>query len=350
MRRTVDLRSDTVTLPTPEMRQAMAAAEVGDDVYGEDPTINKLQQLCASLLGKEAALFVPSGTMGNQLAIMTHCLRGEEVLVDAEAHVLHYELNAAAVLSGVQLKPVPGLHREKEPVVIEEFIRPHSYLYPRTSLLCLENTLNRGGGTVVSPAFMEEICRQAKSRGLKVHLDGARLFNAALYLQCTPAALAAEADSVMVSLSKGLGAPVGSLLSGTREFILKAHKYRKLLGGGMRQAGVLAAAGIVALSRWQELKSDHDNARFFAEKLALIPGIKVNLESVQTNMVIADISGTGRTTSEFVSLLESRGVKAGEFGGSLIRFVTHKDVDREDVEFALEAINSLLKQEKQSLV
>ncbi len=343
MRKIVDLRSDTVTLPTPEMRQAMAAAEVGDDVYGEDPTINKLQQVCASLLGKEAALFVPSGTMGNQLAVMTHCLRGEEVLVDAEAHILHYELNAAAVLAGIQLKPVPGLHREKEPVDIAEHIRPLDYLYPRTSLLCLENTLNRGGGTVVTAAFMQEVCRQAKERGLKVHLDGARLFNAALYLNCNPAALAAGVDSVMISLSKGLGAPVGSLLAGSREIILKAHKYRKLLGGGMRQAGILAAAGMIALKRWKKLKADHENARFFAEKLALIPGLKVALESVQTNMIVADVSGTGRTTSEFVSLLAAKGVKSGEFGGSLIRFVTHKDVDREDMEFALEAISSMFK-------
>jgi len=240
----VDLRSDTLTLPSPKMREAMSMAPVGDDVYGEDPTINKLQEAAASLVGKEAALFVPSGTMGNQLALLSHTSRGDEAIVDEEAHIYYYEVGAPAMWGGVSIKPVRGLLSGEGPEVLLETLRPADIHFPSTRLLCLENTFNRGGGTVMTPEAMKKIYSLARERSLSVHLDGARIFNAAVSLDRNVREFTSSCDSVMFCLSKGLGAPVGSLLAGSRAFIERAKKYRKALGGGMRQAGVLAAAGL----------------------------------------------------------------------------------------------------------
>ncbi|WP_179946700.1 low-specificity L-threonine aldolase [Desulforamulus ferrireducens] len=339
--RIVDLRSDTVTLPTDDMRQAMASAEVGDDVYGEDPTVKRLEETAASLLGKEAGLFVPSGTMGNQIAVLTHTARGEEVILDAEAHIYFYEVGAPALLAGVQTRPVPGLLSADGPELLKSSLRPVDIHFPHTSLLCLENTFNRGGGTILPPATMAEFYSIAQERGLKVHVDGARIFNAAVGLGIDVKELAKHCDSLMFCLSKGLAAPVGSLLVGTREFIDRARKYRKALGGGMRQAGCLAAAGLVALNSIDRLAQDHANARRLAEGLAKLPGLQVDLDKVQTNIAVIEVTGQ-QTAAEIVQLLFERGVKCGTFGPSSIRMVTHKDVSAEDIEYALQVAEEVV--------
>jgi threonine aldolase len=340
MMKTIDLRSDTVTRPTPEMRQAMAGAEVGDDVYGEDPTINKLQVLAAELVGKEAALFVPSGSMGNQLALMAHCQRGDEVICDREAHIFHYEMGAASVLAGVQLHTVDNLHRDEGIAALTGHIREKIYYLPQTKLICLENTLNRGGGSVMRLEQMQTAYSLAKENGLSVHLDGARIFNAAVALNCEARELTRFTDSVMFCLSKGLGAPVGSLLAGDREFIARAHRSRKLLGGGMRQAGILAAAGLVALQNTSRLAEDHKKAKVLAEGLASLPGLRVDLAGVETNMVMVDMDGISKDV--FLRKMADAGVLAGGSGRSNIRFVTHCDVSMADIKEALVRIKSLI--------
>ncbi|MGQ9557680.1 MAG: low-specificity L-threonine aldolase [Desulfurispora sp.] len=337
----IDLRSDTVTRPTPEMRRAMAEAVVGDDVYGEDPTVNALEQEAAQLLGKEAALYVPSGTMGNQIAILTHTARGDEVLVDEQAHIYYYEVGAPAVLSAVQLRPVNGLCTEEGAQRLREALRPANLHFPPTRLVCLENTHNRRGGMALSLPVMQEISRVARVSGLAVHLDGARLFNAALALGCQAADLAACCDSVMFCVSKGLGAPVGSLLCGSREFITRARKYRKLLGGGMRQAGVLAAAARVALADRQRLIEDHAHARYLAEQLADMPGLALAQPRVDSNIVVVDVSGLGLSADQFAARLAGRGVLVSVFGPALVRLVTHSDVSRPDIEKALEVVQEV---------
>lgn len=338
----IDLRSDTITLPTQEMREAMARAAVGDDVFREDPTVRRLEEVGAEIAGKEAALFVPSGTMGNQVALLTHTGRGDEVIVDSEAHIYYYEVGAPAVLASVILRPVQGLHGPGATAVLEAACRPADIHFPRTSLVCLENTHNRGGGTAMSPDEMKDLYQVAKSKGLSVHVDGARIFNAAVALGCTVKDLAANCDSIMFCLSKGLCAPAGSLLAGPVGYIERARKYRKMLGGGMRQgAGILAAAGLVALGLAGRLADDHANARRLAEGLAAIPGLKVNLEKVQSNIVVADISGTGLTSPDFSAALAERGVKVVTFGPTLVRFVTHREIGPEDVDAALEAVGRI---------
>ncbi|WP_027365759.1 low-specificity L-threonine aldolase [Desulfotruncus alcoholivorax] len=340
--RTVDLRSDTVTKPTLEMREAMARAEVGDDVLGEDPTVKRLEATAAAMIGKEAALFVASGTMGNQVAVLANTARGNEVIVDDQAHIFYYEVGAPAVLSAVQLRPVAGLHGPDALTLIKAAIRDKDNIhYPETTLLCLENTHNRGGGTVMTPEQMRDIYRLAKQYGLSVHVDGARIFNAAVALGRQPVEFARWCDSIMFCLSKGLGAPVGSMLAGSREFVDRARKYRKVLGGGMRQAGILAAAGLVALGSVDRLAEDHIHAKMLARSLAGVPGVQVDLDKVQTNIIVADVSGMGMTSDEFVSVLEERGVLAITFGPTLVRLVTHRDVSREDVEYAIEVINNI---------
>ncbi|MGE5508597.1 MAG: threonine aldolase family protein [Chitinophagales bacterium] len=337
--RIIDLRSDTVTKPTPEMRRAMLEAEVGDDVYGEDPTVNELEALGARMVGKEAALFVPTGTMGNQVAIMTHTGRFDEVIVDSEAHIFHYENGGPAILSSVQLRPVAGLHGPAGKELLEAAIRPVDLHAPASRLVCFENTHNRLGGTVMPPAQFAELAGLAHSRGLKVHLDGARVFNAATALGRDVKELTAPADSVMFCLSKGLSAPVGSLLAGPQEFVARARKCRKLLGGGMRQAGILAAAGILALTQMVgRLAEDHANARRLGELLNEIPGLRVDLSTVQSNIVLCDFSGTGLAGPEFVARLLEQGVKAGTFGPTVMRFTTHKDVSAADIAEAAERI------------
>jgi len=338
----IDLRSDTVTKPSPEMRQAMFEAEVGDDVYGEDPTINRLEKRAAEIFGREAALFVPSGTMGNQIAIKLHTHHGQEVICEERGHVFNYEMAMMAHFSGV----VPRSVWAEDGVLTWEHVKSKlktkSYHAAKTGLVSLENTHNMAGGTITPPAVFDEVCENTHDAGLSVHLDGARVFNAAVALGIPVAQLTAKADTVMFCLSKGLGAPVGSLLVGSAELMDRGRIYRKALGGGMRQAGILAAAGSIALEQGpQKLKQDHANARFLAEGLAEISGIRIDPGKVQTNILICDIRGTGMTSEELSRKLAEQNVLANGVGPQLIRFVTHLDVSREQCAQALEVISSI---------
>jgi threonine aldolase len=347
--RLIDLRSDTVTKPTPSMRRAMAEAEVGDDVYGEDPTVNRLQERAAELFGKEAALFVPTGSMGNQIAVKLHTRPGQEVVIEERGHIYNYEMAAMSAVSGALARPVRSADGSGILTWADVRAAVHAndapYYVARTGLVALENSHNLAGGSLMTVGRTEELCDGAHSLGLPVHLDGARIFNAAAALGETVAALAAPADSVMFCLSKGLGAPVGSMLLGTRAFIEEARRWRKLLGGGMRQAGVLAAAGLVALEETPpRLHEDHANARRLAEGLTELPGVRVDPERVQTNIVIFDVSGTGRAAGEICARVrDSHGVLCSGFGDS-VRMVTHYDVSRRDVDVALEALRRALKE------
>lgn len=335
MRRFVDLRSDTVTVPTPEMRRAMANAEVGDDVYGEDPTVNRLQEKAAELLGKEAALFVPSGTMGNEIAVKVHTHPGDEVLIDEDAHIVKWELGAAAFISNVQLHTLPN---QRGIVPIEEYARrihPGDDHTPPTRLICLENTHNAAGGVALPLSYMQEVSRVARSHGVAVHLDGARIFNAAVALGVSAREFADCADSVMFCLSKGLACPVGSILCGSRAFIEEARRVRKVLGGAMRQVGILAAAGLVALDTMiTRLAEDHARARRLAEAIAELPGFSVDLETVQTNMVYVQ---TEQPARRIAHQLESLGVLCLDVFPHTLRLVTHKDVDDRDITHAIDA-------------
>jgi threonine aldolase len=341
----IDLRSDTVTRPNQAMRQAMANAAVGDDVYGEDPTVNELEARAAALLGKEAALFVPTGTQGNQIAIMTHTQRGEEVVVEAESHVFYYEVAGIAALSNCQVRTVPGVRGAMDPAAVKAVIRDASNVhFPRTSLVCVEQTHNRAGGAVVPQANIEAVAAVAHAAGAQVHMDGARLFNAAVAMGRPVAELVAPVDSVMFCLSKGLGAPVGSILAGSKEFIGRARKNRKLLGGGMRQAGILAAAGLLALEQNVErLAEDHANARALAEGLAALPGVAVDAAAVETNMVYFDLLDPKWDGAAFAGALGRAGVLANATGPRSMRLVTHLDFTTEMVPVALAAIASVLK-------
>ncbi|HEX3032981.1 MAG TPA: low-specificity L-threonine aldolase [Bacillota bacterium] len=338
MSKIIDLRSDTVTKPTPEMRRAMAEAEVGDDVMGEDPTVCRLEELGAARFGKEAALFVASGTMGNQLAILTHTSRGDEIIVEAEAHVYFYEVGGIGALAGVQTRTIRGEKGVLSADLVRQGIRMHDIHFPKTSLICLENTHNRAGGTVTNLHQMEAIGGVAKEFNLAVHLDGARIFNAATALGVGVKELTKDADTVMCCLSKGLSAPVGSLLVGPAAWISRARKWRKMLGGGMRQAGIIAAAGIIALEQMVDrLAEDHEKARRLAEGLAGIPGLTVDLDCVQTNIVISSLENSNVSVPVFLDRIGSRGVKASYFGEQLVRFVTHGDVAPEDIDTVLMA-------------
>jgi threonine aldolase len=344
MTKLIDLRSDTVTLPTPEMREAMAAAEVGDDVFGEDPTVNRLEALAAEKLGKEAALYVPSGTMGNLVALLTHCPRGAEVILGEQCHIFYYEVGGAATLGGLPFRLIPTDRiGYPDPALVERSIRPPQLHFPQTGVICLENSHNRLGGTVLTPEQIETIAGVAHRRGVPLHLDGARIFNAATYLGVDVRDLARPADSVMFCVSKGLSAPVGSLLTGTREFIERARRNRKMLGGGMRQAGILAAAGIVALEKMVgRLAEDHRNARRLAEGLARIPGLEVDLETVQTDIVGVQFKSQRMTPEEFVSALATQGLKILNQGNGRLRFVTHYGIESADVDEAVELIHRVL--------
>lgn len=335
---TIDLRSDTVTRPTEEMRRAMAIAEVGDDVYGEDITINELEEKGAALMGKEAALFVPSGTMGNLLSVLSTCQRGDEIIMEAQAHMFWYEVAGIAALAGVQIRTLPGLHGVVSQEDLREAIRSEDIHFPRTRMFCLENTHNRAGGTVISKEKMESLSQIAKEKGLWVHTDGARIFNAAVFLGVEPRELAACTDSITFCLSKGLAAPVGSLLTGPKDFILKARKYRKMLGGGMRQAGVLAAPGLISLDIMsRRLAEDHKTARDLAKGLADL-GAGVDMETVQTNIIRFQVP---MAAEEFVTRLADRGVLANSTGPNSIRFVTHYQVGEEDVNRVLAACSDI---------
>jgi threonine aldolase len=332
----VDLRSDTVTRPTPEMRRAMAEAEVGDDVYGEDPTVNRLEARAAEMFGKEAALFVPTGCMGNLIAIKVWTHHGDEVICEERSHVNLYELASMSAIAGC----MPRIAHAEDGVLswkqIEAVIRPKIYYDSQTALVCLENTSNMAGGTVYPTAQVNDICNRAHDAGLKVHLDGARIFNAATALGENVAEMARKVDSVMFCLSKGLGAPVGSMVAGSREFIEKARVYRKMFGGGMRQAGVIAAAGLVALEKSpSRLYIDHRNARRLAEGIAKIPGFAIDPANVRTNIVIFDCSNTGKTAVEWCDILYQRGLWAQDTALHSVRLVTHCDVNEADIERAL---------------
>ncbi len=340
--RVVDLRSDTVTKPTPEMREAMARAEVGDDVYREDPTVNRLEECAAAILGKEAALFVPSGTMGNQIAVKLHTEPGQEVVCEASSHIYNFEMGMMAAFSGCQAATIAAADGILRWEVIREKLRPGIYYYSRNGLVTLENTHNMAGGTVYPQEVAAETCEQAHALGIKVHLDGARIFNAAACRGRPARELAAPFDSVMFCLSKGLGAPVGSLVCGSREFIDRAVRARKMLGGGMRQAGVLAAAGLIALEKHPpKLAEDHRNARWLAEQLNKLPGMRVDLDRVQTNIVMADVSGAGLAAGEFSKRLKERGVLINPINEGQLRIVTHSDASRADCERALAAMQEV---------
>jgi threonine aldolase len=340
----IDLRSDTVTKPTDEMREAMARAEVGDDVYLEDPTVNRLQEIAAAMLGKEAALFVASGTMGNQVCVNIHTRPGHEVILEERSHIFNYEMGAMAVVSGALPRPVRGEDGILDWPSIEAAIRPRSaYYVAQTGLVALENSHNMAGGAVMSLRRMEEICEQAHAAGLPVHLDGARIFNAAIALGCEASDIARPFDSVMFCLSKGLGAPIGSIIVGSRAFIDRALSVRRMFGGSMRQVGVIAAPGIVALEKMtKRLSDDHANAQLLARGLAETPGIKIDPEKVPTNILVFDVSGTGLTTTQFSDALRARGVLANGINEREMRMVTHKDVSRSDCESALSEIREIL--------
>ncbi|MFB3817336.1 MAG: low-specificity L-threonine aldolase [Candidatus Methylomirabilales bacterium] len=340
----VDLRSDTLTTPTAAMRRAMVEAEVGDDVFGEDPTVRRLEALAAERLGKEAGLFVASGTMGNQVCLLAHTQRGDEIILDEDSHIVNYEVGGLAVLSAVQARMLRGERGILDPDDIRRAIRPPNIHHPQDRLICLENTHNRGGGSLYPLETLRAIRRLAEERGLAVHLDGARLFNACVASGDDVREVAAQADSVMFCLSKGLAAPVGSLVVGSQAFIERARRARKMLGGGMRQVGILAAAGIVALDTMVErLAEDHANARRLAEGLATLPGIRLDPKRVQTNIVIFEVAREDLDAPGLARKLFEQGVKSLATGPTRIRMVTHKDVDRAGIERALTVLEELLR-------
>jgi threonine aldolase len=339
----IDLRSDTVTKPTPAMRKAMAEAEVGDDVFGEDPTVNILQEKVANLLGKEAALFVPSGTMANQLSIKSHTQPGDEVIIESSSHPYNFEGGAGAALSGIQFLCLKGVRGILDASKIEESIRPTDHHFAVTRLVCLENTHNRGGGSIYPLEKMAEIYRLAKSKGLLVHLDGARLWNASLATGIKPNEYAQWADSVSVCLSKGLGAPIGSLVAGSKPFIDRVHRFRKMFGGGMRQVGIIAAAGIYALDHHLErLKEDHQNAKRLGVGLKEFKGVSIDPRHVETNIVIFDVANSRMTAAQVAETMKKEGVLIHAFGKTQIRLVTHLDVSAEDIEKALKSFERVL--------
>ena len=329
----IDLRSDTVTRPTPAMREAIASAEVGDDVYGDDPTVNRLQERAAELLGKEAALFVPTGTMANQIALLCHCERGDEVLVGEGAHCMLFESGAGSAWAGANFTIV-GRGGFFDVEQMRAAIKPPEYHFPRTRLLALENTHNRAGGRVFPQAQVEALSVAAHEQGLLVHLDGARLWNAAVASGLAPRVLAAPADTVSACFSKGLGAPAGSVLAGERALIARAHRFRKMLGGGMRQTGVLAAAALYALDHHrQRLADDHRNARSLAEGLARLPGVSCGVAQVETNIVNFDLARVD--AKRFCAEAALQGVRVNAIAARQVRAVTHLGISSEDISGAL---------------
>jgi len=340
----IDLRSDTVTKPTAAMKRAMTEAELGDDVYQEDPTVNRLEERAAQVFGKEAALFVPTGTMGNTIALKVNTEHGQEVLCETRSHVFNYELAMMAWFCGCLARPVTAA----DGVVTWDHLRgslkplgPHA---APTGMVSLENTHNMAGGVVTPVEVIDDVCQHAHERGLPVHIDGARIFHAATYLKCDVARIVANADTVMFCLSKGLCAPVGSMVAGTKKAMERARLYRKRLGGGMRQAGVLAAAGLIALEEMpKRLCEDHANAKLLAEGLAKIDGVGVDATKVQTNIVIFDVSARRMTGAECRGRLMKAGVLANAVGEHAVRLVTHHDVTRADCEAAVGAVREVMK-------
>ena len=340
----IDLRSDTVTRPSAEMRRAMAEAEVGDDVFIEDPTINRLQNRAAQIFGREAGLFVPSGTMGNLSCIIAHTRPGQEVICEEAGHIYNLEMASMSAVGGVLPRVISAPNGILSWEMVRTAIRPKIYYRPQTALVSLENTHNMAGGTVYPTEVVEEICDKSHERDLKVHLDGARIFNAATYLKQDVAAMTRKFDSIQFCLSKGLGAPVGSMILGSREFIERCRSIRKMLGGGMRQAGVLASAGLIALENGpKRLQEDHDNAQFLARQLAEIPGIGIDPAKVQTNIVIYSVKPGGMLTADFLAALAKRNVLAVPVDEYRVRMVTHLDVNRSGVETAVGAVREVIR-------
>jgi threonine aldolase len=339
----IDFRSDTVTRPTREMRAAMAAAEVGDDVYLEDPTVNLLQKRAAEKFGREAALFVPSGTMGNQIAVRLHTSPGQEVITEERGHIFNYEMAAMAAISGVLARPVSAPSGILSWDLIRPALRRGVYYRAQTGLITLENTHNMAGGTVYRPELTAEICNEAHALHIPVHMDGARIFNASTALGVDVATLTRPCDSVMFCLSKGLAAPVGSVLVGEEEFIARARSVRKMLGGGMRQAGVIAAAGLIALEKMpQRLHEDHTNAKLLARLLSEISCLDLDPASVETNVVIVGIARTGYDSAKLAGMLRDRGVLIGLVDEVTVRLLTHLDVNSEQVRSAVQAFSDIL--------
>jgi threonine aldolase len=339
----IDLRSDTVTQPTPAMREAMYRAEVGDDVYGEDPTVNRLEAMAAERLGKEAALFLLSGTMGNLVGVLAQTRRGDEAIVGEHSHVFLNEAGGAATLGGVQLFPIPTRRGAMDPARVAASVRADNVHYPRTSLVCLENTANRDGGAVVSVEDTNAVADVAHRNGLRLHLDGARLFNAAVALGVPASTVVAQVDSVTFCLSKGLGCPMGSILAGEAAYIKEARRWRKMVGGSLRQTGVVAATGVVALNEMVDrLVEDHQNARRLAEGLARLPGLSVDPAEVETNILFLDVVDPKIDPQRFVAGMAERGVKIGSPYGTRIRVVTHYQFRAEDVDTVLRAAEQTL--------
>lgn len=346
MQRILNLQSDTCTLPTEEMRQAMYESKVGDDVEESDPTVKELEALAAGIVGKEDSLFVSSGTMGNLLALMTHCSPGHEVILEAESHIYYYEVGGISRIAGLVPRLVQGRDGIMAPEDIVGALREENLHYPDTGLICLENSHNRGGGTVIPLKTLSAISDIAKARGLPLHLDGARVFNAALGLNVDPKEITSKVDTVMFCLSKGLSAPVGSMLCGTKDFIKRARKNRKMLGGGLRQSGVIAAPGIVALKKMiPRLAEDNANARAVGEGLSSIPGIDLDLGTVQTNMVIFGVEGLGATSEEFCRSLEREyGIKTSPRPPHRVRMVTNRHIEKSDVGYIIDSVRRLARE------
>jgi threonine aldolase len=342
----IDLRSDTVTLPTPAMRKAISTVDLGDDVYGEDPTTNQLQEMAADMVGKEAALLVPSGTMGNLACVLTHCARGQEVILGDMSHTFLNEAGGISALGGIQVHTV--FNQADGTMLLEDIeaaIRTENIHFPRTGLICLENTHNRCSGSPLNPEYTDSVAALAGRHGIKLHLDGARVFNAAVALGVDVKELTRSADSMIFCLSKGLAAPIGSVICGTREFISEALRTRKLLGGGMRQTGIIAAAGVVALEEMLDrLTEDHDNARRLAEGIARIHGLSIDPQGVKTNIIYVDFVSERLTADEFITRAVSRGVRFLHTGPSRFRMVTHYGIVPEDIAGALKVLRAVMEE------
>jgi threonine aldolase len=339
----IDLRSDTVTLPTPEMMEAISQAELGDDVTRDDPTVNRLQEMAAKMFGTEAALLVTSGTQGNLVSVMSHCRRGDEIILESEAHLYFYEVGGISAVAGTIPRMIKGDHGTFTAQQVRETARGNDMHFPPSKLLEIENTHNRAGGTCWTPSQVAEVARAAHELGMKVHIDGARIFNAAVALGVEVSEYARHVDSIQFCLSKGLCCPVGSMVVGNAEFIETARKNRKMLGGGMRQAGIIAAPGIVALNKMiPRLKEDHDNAAKLAKALSALDALKIDLSTVQTNIVVMDISRTGITAKEFQAKACKKGLAVSTFGPHLVRMVTHHGISTSDMDRTIGIVEDLV--------
>jgi len=347
--RIVDLRSDTVTLPTEEMLESIKTAKLGDDVYGEDSTVNRLEELAAQKMGKEAALLTTSGTQANLLGVMSQTKRGDEIILENDAHLYYYEVGAFSALGGLVPRIVRGKRGVFTPEDIRLVLRPSNIHFPPTSLICIENTHNRAGGAMWTPSQTRAVFDFAKSTNLKVHLDGARIFNAAIAQNIDVREFTRYVDTLMFCLSKGLSAPIGSLLVGEHEVIDRARRNRKMLGGGMRQAGIIAAPGIIAIEKMVDrLRDDHSNARILAQGLSKIQGISLDASEVQTNIVIYDVTGLGVDAGSWVTKLQEFGVKSGAHDKTRVRMVTHRGIERGDIEYALQVAENVASQFRKS--